>query len=572
MATGNFLDLMPNSTDPTTVISAQNKGAVKLAQAEMGMIKENAASAVEFLEKTSQVAQEEIQNEQVFRTFLSGVSQEARAELQGTQKVLDMNQEAYAKKAAEYSETARNLAEVSFFSNPVAFIRNKVKAAGQQNDLVNLVNAMNTAKVHQGEVYREANQKIRDYEAEVRNLSFAEHQTRRNELAQLQETMKIESTAKSGILAAADKALFRQQGIKDNDPEAARDKEYLNSILFRKMYSISRNGDDSDYSLEQAKLQQQIFATLSGEEQRALTLGVSRLETLPGLPRLPEETDSQYNQRKLDRDIMALSSTVGTAAVELVSKLGSSSYNQLTTAADKAARDAVMAGISTTIRSPTGVMLPKDSATLKAEQQQALAFYENQSFGDKLDTLKSAMATQLTERARSSTNPPLDFAGASALMTSTNVDPNVVAAFESDAVKQAIMLPEKVTFKPTADIALNLLDVMRNVQLSNGKQMTDAQAAEVVAKYMKASFLADYEMNTSEGTIFKELSRLEPGSTLGFAIPVDISGKKDAANLADPASILNLYVAERRKATIKEQGKQSREFMVNRGIPSFRAE
>jgi hypothetical protein len=566
--TVNMLDLMPKSTNPQQVIEAQNSGVIKIAQAREEVVDSTASQAKEILQQKTALASEQIQNEQVYREFIANLTRETQQELAGTQQVIDANQAAYAKKSAEFSETTRTLNETSFWRNPVAFIRGSVRASDQRGDLLALVRANQAAKIHQGSVYAEANEKLRVYEATVRNLSFAELQQKQNTLSANAEAQTIDTEAAMKKLSIAENALLKQRGYEDPSAKSkdSRDREFVESSLFRFMHRFANNGDDSTYNAESAKLQSNVFQNLTPPEQRNLTLAVSRLANAPELTPLPNETPAEFQQRKLDTDISILSNTVGTNAAELVAKLGSSSFNNLLSFADTAAKEAVTSQFSPTTVDNRGKVVPKDSATLKADQQKAAAMYQGFTVDDKLRLAELSFGNEITTRAANSSIPPLAHAGASELMRSANIDPSIADWFDSEESKAAIDLPIKRTFKQASDVALNLFENLKDVPTSSGKPLTDAQRAEVVSKYLKQSYLADYMLNSGSSDTLKELYRLKPGMTLQFQIPVQLAGKAQSYNLADPTDVLNLYTYVRKQETIKKLQQDTMQSMIDRGV------
>lgn len=566
--TVNILDLMPKSTNPQQVIEAQNSGVVKIAQAREAVVDATAAQAKNIAQQKSALASEQIQNEQVYREFIANLTRETQAELAGTQQVIDANQAAYAKKSAEFSETTRTLNETSFWRNPVAFIRGSVRASDQRGDLLALVRANQAAKIHQGSVYAEANEKLRVYEATVRNLSFAELQQKQNTLAANAEAQTIDTEAAMKKLTIAENALLRQKGYEDPAAKSkdSRDREFVESSLFRFMHRFANNGDDSTYNAESAKLQSNVFQNLMPAEQRSLTLAVSRLANEPELTPLPNETPAEFQQRKLDNDISILSNNVGTGAAELVAKLGSSNFNNLLSFADTAAKEAVASQFGPTTVDNRGRVVPKDSATLKADQQKAAAMYQGFTVDDKLQLAERSLGSELTARAANSTMPPLAHAGSSELMRSANVDPAIADWFDSEEAKAAIDVPIRRTFKQSADVALNLFDNLKDIKSSSGKVLTDAQRAEVISKYLKQSYLADYMLNSNSADTLKELYRLKPGMSLQFEIPVQLPGKSQTYNLADQTDVLNLYTYVRKQDTVKKLQQDTLQSMVNRGV------
>lgn len=544
----DLLSNIPQSVDPSTVVMAQNKGNVALArqtEAELDTVSQEKQA---LLDRKAAMSREEEQVNQVFSSFVSNTTEKIRQEVSGTQQVLDLQQKAFDDVFAQLAETTRDGQEYSFFTNPIATIRNKVKQSALRDQLSDIVTSINAGTAHIDRAYSEGAQELRDFKATAVNLSMAELQHKQNKLTEEAQRLGIEQETRAGKLAAAEKAINRQGTVAGRGGEDAQDKEYVNSILFRTKYRLANNGSDLGYDAAQAKLQAQSFAASSPEEQKAWTDVAVRLSTMPELERRDGETDKQFADRKLARDIAVVSSTVGAGAADLMAKAGTTAFNDLFSFADDATKQMVFEPVTQAKNNRGG---PLDPAELKVRQQQALSQYQSATTGDKLAFAQQAMEADLTQRAANSSNPPLTFKNADAVMATTNVDPNVVAFFQTGEAKQAIELPLRKTFKMNSDVALNLLDAMEGLTSSSGKLLDDGQKAEVVSKYMKQMYLGDYSATSDNGKALDQLYTLKPNLSLRFAVPVKIDGKE--YNLTDPNDILNLKVYTEKKENIKRQ-------------------
>lgn len=553
----DLLSNIPRSVDPSTVVMAQNKGNVALArqtEAELDTVSQEKQA---LLDRKAAMSREEEQVNQVFSSFVSNTTEKIRQEVSGTQQVLDLQQKAFDDVFAQLAETTRDGQEYSFFTNPIATIRNKVKQSALRDQLSDIVTSINAGTAHIDRAYSEGAQELRDFKATAVNLSMAELQHKQNKLTEEAQRLGIEQETRAGKLAAAEKAIIRQGTVADRGGDT-QDKEYVNSLLFRTKYRLANNGSDLGYDAAQAKLQAQSFAASSPEEQKAWTDVAVRLSTMPELERRDGETDKQFADRKLSRDIAVVSSTVGAGAADLMAKAGTTAFNDLFSFADDATKQLVFEPVTQAKNNRGG---PLDPAELKVRQQQALSQYQSATTGDKLAFAQQAMEADLTQRAANSSNPPLTFKNADAVIATTNVDPNVVAFFQTEEAKQAIELPLRKTFKMNSDVALNLLDAMEGLTSSSGKPLDDGQKAEVVSKYMKQMYLGDYSATSDNGKALDQLYTLKPNLSLRFAVPVKIDGKE--YNLTDPNDILNLKVYTEKKDKLQE----NQQFM--RSNPQF---
>jgi hypothetical protein len=415
------------------------------------------------------------------------------------------------------------------------------------DQLSDIVTSINAGTAHIDRAYSEGAQELRDFRATATNLSMAELQRKQNELTLEAQRLGIEQETRAGKLQATDKALNRQRGVQGRGDDET-DKAYLNSILFRTKYRVANNGTDVGYDAAQAKLQAQSFAASSPEEQKAWTDVAVRLSTMPPLERRDGETDKQFADRQLSRDIAVVSSTVGANAADLMAKSGTTAFNDLFGFADEATKQTVFAPVMEARNNRGGAL---DPAELKTRQAAAMQQYQSATTGDKLSFAQQAIEQDLTQRAANSSNPQLTFVGAAEVMASTNVDPKVIEFFASPQAKEAIELPIRKTFKMNSDVALNLFDAMEGLTTSSGKPIKDNEKAEVVAKYMKQMYLGDYSLSSDNGKAMDQLFALKPGLSMRFAIPVTVDGKANSYNLADPNDILNLRVYLAKKDNIK---------------------
>lgn len=551
----DLLNMIPQSTDPTTVITGQNKGNVALARAEQNNLDQVSQEKQQILDRKAAMTSEEAQVNKVFGAFVSNTTEKIRSEVSGTQQVINLQQRAFDDVYAQLAETTREAEGYSFFTNPIATIRNKVKQSALTDQLSDIVTSINAGTAHIDRAYSEGAQELRDFRATATNLSMADLQAKQNELTLEAQRLGIEQETRVGKLAAADKALNRQRGIQGQGGDET-DKAYVNSLLFRTKYRIANNGTDLGYDAAQAKLQAQSFAASSPEEQKAWTDVAVRLSTMPPLERRDGETDKQFADRNLSRDIAVVSSTVGAGAADLMAKAGTTAFNDLFGFADAATKQTVFAPVMEAKNNRGGAL---DPAETKTRQAAAMQQYQSATTGDKLTFAQQAIEQDLTQRAANSSNPPLTFLGADSVMATTNVDANVVEFFKSDAAKQAIELPVRKTFKMNSDVALNLFDAMEGLTTTSGKELKDNEKAEVVAKYMKQMYLGDYSLSSDNGKAMDQLFALKPGLSMRFQIPVSFDGKDKKYNLADPNDILNLRVAIEKKATTERQQQAIRE-------------
>ncbi len=547
MAT-DLLSFIPRSLDENVVKNAQNQGIKESAAQGSATVDTELANK---LEQTKAVA--EIQSQQdlaqiMLATRINEEQGRLTTEIDGTRQVLNAQGNEYEKQLAEYMKLTQDAKGYSFFTNPIATIRNQVKLQQKKQQLNDMVDGLDAGAQHIDNEYALSAQRVQDFKSTVLNVNQANLNLKAHEVATQAQEADLKVAAEKQKIDIKTKAIQQQQFVTPDrqlQAENRLDKSLLENETYKTMYVLANNGSEDGWSPAAAKVQAQLYQTLPANKQEALGRTTNKRMLMPGLVQEDGETKTAFAERKMQNIIATAGAYDAAEVAELAAGMGTTKLNPLfklgadnaTTQIMATAEDDYAKELGTTVE----LMTP---AQRQMSYKLAKAKIDTIPAAKKVEGAAAVIQNDLTNRASMGTTaiPPFDQAGAAELMASANVAPEAAAWFASDTAKQSISHWINKTGKQAPDVALNIMDGLQEVKLSNGKQMSDADRARVAATYVREMFKKDYLANGDHGESFAALSQISPGSDLKFQANIKLPqyGSDKVFDLTNPEDLLNL--------------------------------
>ena len=558
----SLLSMIPTgSTDEVTVKTSQNVGEVANArqgiannQAEL-RIKQTALKEGAALTAQQDLAQislaQEINKQQAALTL----------EVSGTRNVLEAQEAAFREKLAEHTKLTQDTKGYSFFTHPIATIRNQVKLSNSKHQLNDMTGALNAGYAHIDQEYAEAAQKVQDFRSTVLNVNQANLNMKSHELQNKTASAELEVAAAEEQRKLSLYALEKQQ-YKTDDAYSKRDKELSDSMIPAAIHMLANNGSMDGYTLPMAKVWMENYDSLTPDKKNALTRVTGKLALLPPLTQNDGESKQDFNTRNVQRLIQVAGKYDGPEVAEIAASLGTTVFNPLY----KLGGDSVTENLMANAEADYAAALGKTALT-PAESQQAYraakAKAQSISAKDKINSAAQTISNDLTNRASSAMAaiPPFDYAGSAELMASSNISPAAASWFAGDSARMAIDHYVVQTGRQGPDIALNIMEGLKEVTLPNGKPMSAADRAKVSSEYVRQMFNKDYLAHGDHGTAYSGLKQVAPDSELKFQALIKLPQyRAEPFDITNAEDLLNLQTRITNNIGVKESIKNSQAF------------
>src|SRR6187549_2758678 len=171
MAQTDIVNLIDTgSLSEVAVKSRQNKEEAVAAKALSAGIDSGAAADVAKIEANADIQKSADLAEIGLRKVINDETIKLNDNVKGVRNTLEAFSDNYERVLADYEQVAADSEGFSFFTNPIATIRNHVVMAQQKEQLNTLTEAMNSGNAHIDDEYARAAQKISDYKATVMNV------------------------------------------------------------------------------------------------------------------------------------------------------------------------------------------------------------------------------------------------------------------------------------------------------------------------------------------------------------------------------------------------------------------
>lgn len=554
----DLISMIPSSSlDEATVKRSQNRVQGASASQGAALIDKAAATDLTKLKANQEIQKSADLAEIVFRQKVNEENAVLQQEVQGTRDVVKAYGQKFEEVLGEYQKGASNTDGFSFFSHPVATIRNHVTMGQQKDQLNTIVDAMNAGRAHIDSAYADHAQKINDYKSTVVNLTQAELLAKAHEVEAGYNASKIVNDAEEAKRKMATIASEKQQSLENpyDRARAAKEKDLMDSEILKFMWKGYNNFAEVPFTTAAAETMGQIRATGSQEDANVWSNATARNMTALQIQRKDGETPEAYQARKARVAIANAGETDGPQMMKLISGATTTEFNPLFKLEDAAVQ--AKFGVVDFEQWAIDNNVPGGVAGMNSVQQKTAVQDQRKKMLELTSQQRAAMAGEsiaqdMTTRASYNTSPPIKFAQAATMMAAKQVTPEVVNYFASDAARLALENGPVITGNPKTDVALNLMESMKQIQGPKGKPLTDGERALIVATYLDTAYKADYALNGDHGAAYQGFHQLHPRDSIPFQVNIEhrnASGKPQRFNLADPVDIQNLVQRQEQTRT-----------------------
>lgn len=428
-----------------------------------------------------------------------------------------------------YTDVVRRDIDNSFFSNPIAKVRDFFVKRDLVNDMNTLAEAANAGQSQINTEYQQAAQELRDRRQQVAATKFTVLERKQIELQTKAKQDEINAQKNATQINYAGMAIDKQQFV---IPRAGSgDEEYdklLSNPVLQTIYRASNNGSMAGWNKDFAVTAATKFDQANPREKQIWADTAMRTNINTQLTQNPGESDQEYGRRWLDSAVSHMADFGGADALGLMASTGSSTYNNLLRRADGATWQFLNSQI------PEGLE-PKEA---EARRKEVIQQFQNMRPAEKLRFVGAQINQDVDNFARQQINTPVNFASLPILAADMNLDPNIRAYLASDEIKQAVELPAVVTGKPALDTPLDLIDKLTSIKLSTGKTITPSKAAEIVTELLSRGYMANYLQSGDMAEDLVTIQAIAPD--VQMRVKANITYKNKAFNITDPQDLLAL--------------------------------
>lgn len=554
------------SLDEATVKARQNKVEVVAAKALSGNIDAGVKNDLAAIDANTSIQRDADAAQVGFAVAVNDVTVKLQDEIKGTNNTLAAFNANYERVLADYEKVASDSKGFSFFTNPIATIRNHVVMSQQKDQLNTLVGAINSGNAHIDDAYARSAQKINDYKATVMNVNQAELMAKANEVKFGYERQKVQIDAELKKNALALKASQSQQ-FKAADPydkaRAAEEKAVMDDQVLRYMWKVQNNYADIPFTPEAGKLMKQTLETSPEAEQGIWTKATARHVTSPAPQREAGETPEQFAQKQLRVDIGRNGDVDGPEFARVVSGATNTVFNPLFKMAD--AELMATAGEIDWEKEAAALGVTGGAAQLKQQQIKIIQQKKNAELAQisqpqRLNLAGNAIARDMTLTATKNTVPPFKFAQATTLVAASGGNQRAIDFFTSDEAKVALEVTPSVTGNTKLDTVLALNEAMRAARIPKSDIPT------LIAKYIDAAYKADYSINGERANEYQGLQQLMPDAEINFRVDVShksAEGIPQTFNLRDPVDVANMLTRQAKPAGLMFKVRQTDQMLRN---------
>ena len=535
----DVLDLIgTGSLNEATVKARQNKVEVVAAKALASNTDAKAQTDVAQVDANSALQKEADLAQVALSTVISNQTLELEREVKGTRGTLDAFRATHERVLGEYEKVLSDSKGFSFFTNPIATIRNHVVMTQQKQQLNALTQAMDSSNAHIDDAYAMAAQKINAYKATVLNKTQAELNLKANEMRA--------GYTKADILLKAekDKAALaiganRQQQFKADDAqtkaENANNSAVMENNTNRYRWDVMNNHSGAPYTLAAAKQMEELRRLDTPEDARVWSLAASRSSIAGVEPRRDGETPAQYSARRIAKDISNLGSQDGPAAAAVISKATTTKYNPIITMAETliASEEIPWDAEIAKLKLPVGTQPTQAQVKMIQENHKTAQALLPQR--DRIVKAGNFITREMSEDFSRSNVIPAAFPGSAELMQNIGASEPVVKFFSSNLARIAIEATPAKTGDSKKDLVLALYQAMEHSK-TEGNLIPANQIPSAIAAYISQAYMSDYGVSGKYASEYAGYTELLPDA----AMSPKILSKDGKMNYASPIDIANI--------------------------------